>query len=85
MTDRWYHITTWCKWCNGEGYTTDNNPSKRRTRCIECEGKGITHYMEDFDSYEKTIYIYSDYEDVKDIRVIEDKNVSWGSPTLSME
>tara|TARA_R110002012_G_scaffold23837_2_gene80356 strand:- start:3078 stop:3203 length:126 start_codon:yes stop_codon:yes gene_type:complete len=41
--------------------------------------------MEDFDSYEKTIYIYSDYEDVKDIRVIEDKNVSWGSPTLSME
>ena len=84
MTDnKWWNIVTWCKWCNGEGYTTDNDPSKREEVCRECEGIGEHTYVEEEWRYEDEQEVRDNYEDIKSIKLLE--GTSWGSPTLSME
>jgi DnaJ-class molecular chaperone len=84
MTDnKWWNIVIWCKWCNGEGYTTDNDPSKREEVCRECEGIGEHTYVEEEWRYEDEQEVRDNYEDIKSIKLLE--GTSWGSPTLSME
>ena len=86
MTDnKWWHIVTWCKWCNGEGYTTDNNPSKREELCRECEGTGESYFVEEEWRYENEQEVRENYKDIIKIEVLLEGNISWGSPTLSME
>ena len=85
MTDnKWWEIVIWCKWCNGEGYTTGNDPSKKAEECRECEGHGIEEFYEDADQYENEEEAREDYKS-KEILFVALVDRSWGSPTTSME
>jgi len=84
MTDnKWWEIVTWCKWCNGEGYTTDNDPSKKAEVCDDCDGIGEHTYVEEEWRYEDEQEIRDNYEDIKLIELLE--GTAWGSATLDME
>ena len=84
MTDKKWAIICDCAWCNGEGETYGNDPSKKAEECRECEGHGIEEFYEDGDEYENKEEVREDYKS-KDILFIALVDDGWGSSTTSME
>jgi len=84
MTDKKWAIICDCAWCNGEGETYGNDPSKKAEKCRECEGHGIEEFYEDADEYENEEEVREDYKE-KDILFVALVDRAWGSPTISME
>ena len=66
MTDKKWVIICDCTWCNGEGETYDNDPTKKAEECRECEGHGIEEFYENSDQYENEEEVREDYKS-KDI------------------
>ena len=50
--------------------------------CTECEGRGTKCYLEPRYKYKSGNEVRRDYQNVKELELI---NISWGSPTISME
>jgi|TARA_R110001599_G_scaffold352135_2_gene586072 DnaJ-class molecular chaperone len=93
MTDKQWRIVTECPTCNGYGkteVTTGGMIGKDRTpwvgykdmTCTECEGRGTKCYLEPRYKYKSGNEVRRDYQNVKELELI---NISWGSPTISME
>lgn len=82
MTDKTWVITCECRWCNGEGYTTSNNPSEREETCIDCHGEGLEVFCEEDWRYEDEQGVKEDYQNIITVTLVDN---TWGSPTLSME
>ena len=91
MTDKKWAIICDCAWCNGEGETYGNDPSKKAEECRECEGHGIEVFYEDADQYENEEEVREDYKekDILFVALVDSAwggvDRAWGSPTLSME
>jgi|TARA_R110002012_G_C11307955_1_gene574200 DnaJ-class molecular chaperone len=84
MTDKKWVIICDCAWCNGEGETHGNDPSKKSEECRECDGHGIEEFTEDSDEFKNEREARKGYKG-KNILFVALVDRAWGSPTTTME